>query len=193
VGADQADAMDKVVGHLAAQGCERFAYITPDPAISTARERLEGFLRLARRLDPAVEERVYQGDFSLEWGYEAAGRIIARSPLPDAIVCANDLSAAGALRRLHEHGISVPACVAVTGFDDTLLAVTAQPELTTVRQPLEDLGRAAAEALRAAIADPGLTPRSTVLSAELVVRQSSLRRSATGRPSRGALSRTVPG
>jgi LacI family transcriptional regulator len=179
VGADQAGAMAKVIGHLAAQGCERYAYITPDPAISTAKERLDGFLRLARRLDADVTERVYQGDFSLEWGYEAAGRIIARSPLPDAIVCANDLSAAGALRRLHEHGISVPADVAVTGFDDTVLAVTVQPELTTVRQPLEKLGHQAAAVLRAAIADPELPPRSAVLSAELVIRGSSLHLPAT--------------
>lgn len=175
VGVDQAGAIAQVIGHLAAQGCERYAYITPDPIISTAKERLDGFLRLARRLDPGVDERIYLGDFSLEWGYEAAGQIIARAPLPDGIVCANDLSAVGAMRRLHEHGVSVPADVAVTGFDDTVLAVTVQPQLTTVRQPLEELGRKAAAVLRAAIADPDLPPRSAVLGADLVIRESSLR------------------
>lgn len=175
VGADQAGAMGKVIGHLAGRGCRRFAYITPYPVISTAKERLEEFLRLARQADPGVGDRVYQGDFSLGWGYEAAGQIMARSPLPDAIVCANDLSAAGAMRRLHEHGVSVPRDVAVTGFDDTVLAVTVQPELTTVRQPLEELASEAVAALRAAIAEPGLLPRSAVLPADLVIRESSLR------------------
>jgi LacI family transcriptional regulator len=175
VGVDQAGAIGMVVEHLFAQGCRRYAYITPDPFVSTAKERLDEFLSLVRPLDPTVDERIYQGDFSLGWGYEAAGRIIGSSPLPDAIVCANDLSAVGALEALREHGIRVPEDVAVTGFDDTVLAVAAQPHLTTVRQPLEELGREAARVLQAAIADPGMPPRSAVLKAELVIRRSSQR------------------
>jgi LacI family transcriptional regulator len=175
VGVDQAGAIGMVIRHLSAQGCQRFAYITPDPVISTAKERLDEFLRLLRPLDRTVDERIYVGDFSLSWGYEAARRIIATRPLPDAIVCANDLGAVGVLQALREHRIRVPDDVAVTGFDDTVLAVATQPHLTTVRQPLEELGREAASVLHAAIADPGLPPRSVVLGAELVIRQSSQR------------------
>jgi LacI family transcriptional regulator len=175
LGVDQAGAIGMVIRHLSAQGYQRYAYITPDPVISTAKERLDEFLRLLRPLDQSVDERIHVGDFSLSWGYEAAQRIIGNSPLPDAIVCANDLSAVGALQALREHSIRVPADVAVTGFDDTVLAVATQPQLTTVRQPLEELGRTAASMLHAAIADPGLPPRSAVLTAELVVRESSQR------------------
>ncbi len=175
VGVDQADAIGQVIDHLRRQGCRRYAYITPHPAISTAKERLEEFLRLVRPLDPAVDERVYRGDFSMDWGYQAASRIVSRHPLPDVIVCANDLNAIGAIRALREHGVAVPGDVAVTGFDDTVLAVASQPQLTTVRQPVKDLGREAVAILRAAIADPALPPRSAVLGAELVVRESSLR------------------
>lgn len=175
VGVDQAGAVGMVVRHLSAQGCQRYAYITPDPVISTAKERLGEFLRLLRPLDRMVGERIYMGDFSLEWGYEAAQRIIANRPLPDAIICANDLSAVGALQALREHRIRVPDDVTVTGFDDTVLAVATQPQLTTVRQPLEELGREAASVLNAAIADPGLPPRSAMLGAELVIRQSTQR------------------
>ena len=179
VGVDQAGAMRHIVDHLRQQGCRRYAYVTPHPVISTAKERLDEFGRLVRPLDPTVDERVYMGDFSLGWGHEAASRIAGRQPLPDAIVCANDLNAVGVIRALRDHGIDVPGDVAVTGFDDTVLAVASQPQLTTVRQPLKDLGREAVAVLCAAIADPALPPRSAVLGAELVVRESS-RRPSTG-------------
>jgi LacI family transcriptional regulator len=175
VGVDQATAMEKVIDHLQEQGCERFAYITPHPAISTASERLDAFLRRVGPLDPTAGQRVYRGDFSLEWGHEAARRIIAERPRPDAIICANDLNAIGALQALREEGIAVPGEIAVSGFDDTVLAVACQPQLTTVRQPLEDLGRQAVTVLRAAMADPSLPPTFAVLKAELVIRESTRR------------------
>jgi LacI family transcriptional regulator len=175
VGVDQATAMGKVISHLREQGCQRFAYITPHPAISTASERLDAFLRGASPIDPTASQRVYRGDFSLEWGHEAARRIIAERPRPDAIVCANDLNAIGALQALREEGIAVPGEIAVSGFDDTILAVACHPQLTTVRQPLEDLGRQAVTVLRAAMADPSLPPTLAVLKAGLVARGSTLR------------------
>jgi LacI family transcriptional regulator len=69
----------------------------------------------------------------------------------------------------------VPDEVAVTGFDDTVLATASRPQLTTVRQPLDLLGRAAVGLLRRAIQEPRMPARSTVLPAELVVRESSVR------------------
>ena len=180
VGVDQAAAMGTVIDHLHDQGCERFAYITPHPAISTASERLDAFLRRVSPLDPTAAQRVYRGDFSLEWGHEAARRIIAERPRPDAIVCANDLNAIGAVAALREEGIAVPGEIVVSGFDDTVLAVACYPQLTTVRQPLEELGRQAVHVLRAAMADPSLPPTLAVLKAELVVRGSTLRADGVG-------------
>jgi LacI family transcriptional regulator, galactose operon repressor len=190
VGVDQAAAMGLVIDHLQRQGCERFAYITPHPAVSTASERLDAFLRRVGPLDPTAGQRVYRGDFSLEWGHEAARRIIAQRPRPDAIVCANDMNAIGALQALRAEGIDVPGEVAVTGFDDTVLAVASQPQLTTVRQPLEDLGRQAVQVLRAAIADPSLPPPLAVLKAGLVVRGSTRRLPPAGE--KPAADREIP-
>lgn len=175
VGVDQASAMREIVEHLRGQGCRRFAYITPHPEISTAKERLDEFLRCALPVDPDVASRVHLGDFSLDWGHQAASGICDAGPLPDAIVCANDLIAIGALQALRERGVSAPRDVAVTGFDDTVLAIASEPQLTTIHQPLEDLGKQAAAALHEAIADPRLPPRSAVLPATLVVRASSRR------------------
>jgi LacI family transcriptional regulator len=186
VGVDQAHAIGQILDHLAQQGCRSFAYITPHPAISTASERLEAFLSRARALDPDAGSRIYAGDFSFDWGHEAALRILRARPLPDAIVCANDLNAVGAMQALREHHVQVPRDVAVTGFDDTLLAVASGPQLTTIRQPVQELASEAVTALRAAIGDPSLPPRSTELQAGLVVRESSLRAGGDRvRPHRG--------
>jgi len=175
VGVDQADAMGQVIRHLTGEGCSTFGYIGPQPDISTASERLDVYLALVRRLDPAAAGRTYLGDSSMSWGREAATRLLASGPLPDAIVCASDQAAAGALQALREHGVTAPGDVVVTGFDDTLLAQACEPQLTTVRQPLAELGARAVTALRAAI-DGGLRqPQSAVLTAELVVRGSSQR------------------
>lgn len=172
-GVDQARAMEQVVDHLVQLGRRRFAYITPADAISTAHDRLLAFRRAVRNIDSEAQQRVLVGDFSIEWGYQATERLLAAPVAPDAIVCANDLTAVGALQALHVRGVAVPEDVAVTGFDDTLLAVATRPTLTTVRQPLDQLGRAAVDVLQEAIADPQGAPRRRVLHGRLVVRSST--------------------
>lgn len=105
---------------------------------------------------------------------EAAARLLAREPLPDVIVCASDQGALGALQALRGHGVRVPDDVAITGFDDTVLAEACDPLLTTVRQPLRDQGAQAVTAL-CAVLGAGTPPPSAVLQAELVIRGSSQR------------------
>jgi LacI family transcriptional regulator len=173
VGVDQADAIGQVIGHLTGQGCRSFSFIGQQPDISTASERLQEYLARVRLLDPAAADRTYLGDSSMAWGREAVTRLMASGPLPDAIICASDQEAVGALQVLRKHGIRVPGDVAVTGFGDTVLAEASEPQLSTVRQPLAELGVQAVTALRHAI-DTGLRqPRSAVLKAELIVRGST--------------------
>ncbi len=131
-----------------------------------------------RPLDPGAADRMYLGDLSAAWGREAAARLLASGSRPDAIVCAADLNAAGALRALRGHGVRVPDDVALTGFGDTVLAEVCEPPLTTVRPPLAELGARAVTALRAALDHQAPRPGPAVLQAELVVRDSSRR----GRP-----------
>ncbi len=172
VGADQEGAMAAIVEHLVAQGCRRMAYVSSSPRISTAVERLRAYERLVRAVDEPSAERTYTGDFTLAWGREAARRIVGEHDLPDAIVCANDLVAVGVLQALDEAGISVPRDVLVTGFDDTVLATVARPQLTTVRQPLADIGREAVETVLAARQGSPATTRK-VLPSLLVARAST--------------------
>jgi LacI family transcriptional regulator len=120
---------------------------------------------------------------SEEWrgGYQAAGgaaaieRVIAAGiTLPRAIVCANDQSAIGVLHALAQHGIAVPGDVAVTGFDDIPVARHLRPKLTSVRQPIQDLGATAFETLYSMIGGAGSAVRGgdIALPTQLVRRDS---------------------
>ncbi len=86
--------------------------------------------------------------------HRGAQQILAASTRPDAIVCANDLTAVGVLQVLHDHGVAVPEDVIVTGFATRVLAVASQPSLTTVRQPVKEIGAEALKILRGMITVP---------------------------------------
>lgn len=133
VGVDNRSGVEKVVEHLRALGRRRFAFVGAEPITSTARERLQAY---QRAVDGSSAKSVFLGDFSAEWGYEAASSI-GRA---DAVVCGNDLVALGMISGLKARGIEVPTDVAVTGFDDVgLVAAWGHPAITTVRQPVDGL------------------------------------------------------
>lgn len=179
VGVGQADAIRQIVEHLRDQGCHSFAYIGPRPQTPAAKERCDAFVKQTRAVDPAAGQRVHVGDASVSWGHEAAASLLAGNTRPDAIVCGSDQIAVGALQALREHGVSVPGDIAITGFDDTVLALACDPPLTSVRQPLEELGTQAVQELTAAIEQHLPQPRSVMLDAELVIRASSIRTKPT--------------
>jgi LacI family transcriptional regulator len=175
VGVDQADAMRQVIEHLRDQGCRRFAYIGPGPQVPAAQERFDAFVEQTRAVDPSAAKRTYLGDASVPWGHETATKILADESRPDAIVCGSDQGAVGALQALREQGFDVPGDVALTGFDDTVLALACDPALTSVKQPLEELGTQAVRELTAAIEQHLPQPRSVMLKADLIIRDSSRR------------------
>jgi LacI family transcriptional regulator len=175
VGVDQGDAISQILGHLREQGCRSFAYIGPRPGNSPAPERLDQFLAQVAPLDAAAADRVCLGGSSPSWGHEAAARLLEQRDRLDAIVCASDQIALGALRALTEHRVKVPGDMAITGFGDTMLASACEPALTSIRQPLGELGTEAVKALTAAIEQHLAQPRSALLKGELIVRASSQR------------------
>lgn len=117
----------------------------------------------------------YSGRFSVGSGEDAAARILGATgagALPDAVICANDQMAIGLLRAFAARGVRVPQDVAVAGFDDIFPASLCDPPLTTVRQPIRELGERACERLMERIADPSLRPKVELLPTELVLRSS---------------------
>ena len=148
-----------VLEHLIGQGCTSFAFVTTVKHSSIA-ERLEGYIKCVRAVDRPSANQVLAGDLSIEWGKEAASRLLGSS-LPQAVVCANDLIAIGVLQAFRARHIRVPEDVAVTGYDDSTFASVIDPGLTSVRQPLGHLGQEAVRFITSAIESPGLPPRET--------------------------------
>lgn len=179
--------IELAVRHLVDEvGCRSFAFVTTAARVSTASERLQAYRAAVRRVDRASARRVLAGDLSVAWGCEAA-RQLMETPLPDAVVCANDLIAAGLVHTFSAIGVRVPADVAVTGYDDSFFASVTDPPLTSVRQPLHQLGEEAVRLLLSGqhrSAAHGPYPRELRLIPELVVRRSS-RRSAGVRDTPG--------
>ena len=171
VNAENLDAATALTEHLLAHGLRRLVFLG-DPALSTdAAERWQGFATTLRRhhLDPGDPVRC---DFGEEAGHEAARRLLDGSDRPDALVCADDEIALGALAAAEEAGIRVPDELAITGWDDVMSARHVRPALTTVRQPMRDLGAQAARALDELITGARGEPRRQVLPTELVIRGS---------------------
>ena len=145
------------------------------PARHDRRHRPPGGLpRSAPRRGPRSRRRLeVAGDFTQESGARAMAELLEREPAIDAVFAANDLMAAGALQVLQERGRRVPDDVALVGFDDSPIALTTRPQLTSVRQSLDAMGRELVTVLLANIETPDTVARKVVLTTELVVRGSS--------------------
>ncbi|MEU6970381.1 LacI family DNA-binding transcriptional regulator [Kitasatospora aureofaciens] len=174
VHADNAGGARAAVRHLLSRGRTAIGTVTGPLDIEGAAARLAGYRQaLAEAAVPADEGLVAHGDFTERGGREGMRELLARRPGLDAVFCASDLMAAGALQALREAGRRVPQDVAVVGFDDSVVARHTEPPLTSVRQPIEETGRLMVRSLLKEIAQPGRFRRQTVLPTELVVRESS--------------------
>lgn len=146
VAVDNAAGIALILHHLAVTGRHRPCFIGAAGTDSAAAERRAAFdAGVAAHFPNAERAPVELGDFSVAWGRAAVDRLWPSRP--DAVVCANDLIAIGALQRLGELGADVPGEVAVTGFDDVPMASLTAPGLTTVRQPVRELAAEAAALL----------------------------------------------
>ena len=136
-------------------------------------QRLEGARAAWRAAGiPASAITVLEaGGWTAELGYAAMRRQLASGAPPDAVFACNDLLALGAMRALREQGLAIPDVVAVAGFDDSTLAAFTDPPLTTIRQPAELMGQAAAEALVTPAAE--YSAKQQLFTPEIIVRQSA--------------------
>ncbi|RZU24723.1 LacI family DNA-binding transcriptional regulator [Streptomyces sp. BK239] len=168
------------VEHLLAQGRRRIAHITGRLDVYGAQRRVDGYRDALSDAGCEVDEGLVQpGDFTEEGGRRAMADLLARTPGLDAVFAGSDVMAAGARQALREAGRRIPDDVALVGYDDSAIARHMDPPLTSVRQPIEEMGRRMLDLLLTEIADrrPAasreLEPRQVVLATELVQRASS--------------------
>ncbi len=161
-----------LVSHVIQHGRRDIAFLG-DPEISSdAAERWAGFRDAHEAAGMAIGRAAVACGFREADGRDAADRLLAEADSPDAIVAANDEIAMGVLGSARDAGICVPDDLVVTGWDDIPVAGHLAPTLTTVRQPMVELGRRAATLLHERLTGMRTIPRHEVLPTELVVRSS---------------------
>ncbi len=160
--------------HLVQLGHRRIAAIGGPPDFLCSRARVDGYRAALERSGLQVDdELVRYADFYHEGGYREARSLLGLADPPTAIFAGNDEQALGVIRAAHDAGLSVPEDLSVVGFDDLPVARWSSPPLTSVRQPLADMGRVAGRMLKDLIEDRPLENQRVELATPLVPRAST--------------------
>lgn len=134
---DEVAAGQAVASHLLALGHRRIGIIMGDPSHAASAARMEGYRRAFAEAGVAIDDNlIVTGDFTYDVGHSVAAELLRRTPQPTAILAQNDDMAVAAMAAVRDCGLSVPGEVSVAGFDDSEVARTAWPQLTTIRQPV---------------------------------------------------------
>jgi LacI family transcriptional regulator len=160
--------------HLIELGHQRIGFVTGTLDRGCARDRLAGYqaalVEQGLTPDPQL---IQEGDFFQPRGYACAQALLALPQPPTAIFASNDVSAFGVMEAVRDRGRRIPDDISIVGFDDIPQAAQVNPPLTTVRQPLEQMGRTAARMLLEIMDDPSHPAQRLQLATELVVRRST--------------------
>ncbi len=188
---DRQSAAEVAEEHLAKLGHTRIAMIIGPPTYRSSQERLEGFSNaLADRGLTLSPDYIAEGAYTFESGAACAEMLLSRSPRPTAIFAGNDETAAGVYRTAYLRGLRIPHDLTIIGFDDRSAGIPALSSLTTMRQPIRDMGRLAAEKLISKISrTEGPSAAATTVFPHLVVRESSGRPSEIRAPGAGICAR----
>ncbi|MFN7996359.1 MAG: LacI family DNA-binding transcriptional regulator [Bryobacteraceae bacterium] len=172
VSIDNGRAARLMTRHLLKLGHRRIAYIGHRAGGQVDTDRLDGYRSELRKSRLAFDpDLVLHADATPESGHAAMRRLIANGSAT-AVFCYDDMTALGALGAAYAAGVNVPGDISICGFDDLLLASYTSPPLTTIRQPMKEMGRRAAEILLALLQGKG-SQRQVKFTGELIVRQST--------------------
>ncbi len=171
---DNTAAAGEATAHLIGLGHKNIAVITGNMDSPSSRDRLQGFRRAMQAAGLAVNERyIVNGKYTVESGHQGTNQLLLRRDRPSAIFCFSDEMALGCYSSLQEHGFGVPGDMSVMGFDDIHYARHFSPPLTTVAQPVEDIGTHCVDLLLKVMNGDQLDKDLYILPHKLVVRGST--------------------
>lgn len=174
VDVDNVAAARSAVDYLIALGHHDIGFVTGGPNSPNSLGRLAGYRAALEAAGLAVDPKhISDGNFTIESGIRAVETLLDRNPNLTAIFCANDEMALGVIKGAKARGRRVPEDLSVIGFDDINFAKHFDPPLTTIAQPMGDIGREAIGLLLEILNDPATPPRKRVLPASLVIRGST--------------------
>ncbi|NHZ72623.1 MAG: substrate-binding domain-containing protein [Aquificales bacterium] len=166
----------QVTEHLLALGHRRIAVLAWLESSRTGEDRLQGYYQAMQQAGISLEEGwIERGENIVSAGYDGAKRLLQRPPAerPTALIGMSDTLAIGAINAVHHLGLTVGRDVSISGFDDTPLSQYLQPPLTTVRQPIWEIGQRSIELLFQIMESPTPTIRQILLPPKLIIRQST--------------------
>ena len=172
VSAENAQSARELTEHLIAHGRRRLFFVGDPDGSPDVQERYRGFTAALSSSDASAVGPAIRVDFRERSGAEVAAQVMGHVNGPDALVCANDELALSTMKALQRAGVKVPDDIAIVGWDDVMTARYVSPGLTTVRQPLFELGRLAATRLHERITGAPVAPEPRILPTELVLRSS---------------------
>ena len=173
VGVNNREAMRMLVDHVAARGHRRIGYVGGNPGFETTLERIIGYRAALRDRGIAVDERhLVTGNATTRCAAGATHALLALPDPPTALVAGNNMATIGIMQALRARGLRVPRDISVAGFDDFEWADCFEPRLTLVAQPCVEIGKRAASLLMERIAKPQGAPRTILLDATLIERDS---------------------
>ncbi|WP_419890751.1 LacI family DNA-binding transcriptional regulator [Paenibacillus xylanexedens] len=160
--------------HLLELGHTRVAVLSEPSKVSSSQERVRGFRETLIKAGYTLEpNQIRESAADLSSAKKEALLLLGEKDHPTGLFCCNDIQAIGALQAAKELGLRVPEDVSIIGFDNTILASVTSPPLTTVAQPIEELGHRAVDLLIEELKDERKEPQKIVLKPELVIRESA--------------------
>jgi LacI family transcriptional regulator len=167
----------QAVQHLAALRHQKIAFISGPLRLKSSMARKEAFVSSLQEIGlPVDPDLILEGDHTMEGGMKVSAPMLARPNRPTAVLCSNDMTAIGVMRKSHEAGLRIPQDLSVVGFDDIRLAQFVLPPLTTVQMSQSELARLAFHALLAEVSREIPSPNGT----EYVVKTNLVLRGSTG-------------
>ena len=170
---DNAAAAHSAMDHLYALGHKRIGIVTGPLASPLSRDRLNGVMSRAASQAAKRQLSVIHGDFSVDSGVAAAAQLLAQPEPPTAVFCFSDEMAMGVMDYARQRGLQVPQDLSVVGFDDIRYSRYLTPALTTISQPMLDIGRETVRLLLEILRDDKAKPASVTLPHKLVIRAST--------------------
>ena len=177
VTSDNAAGGRMVARHFVRGGRERIACIGGQPEVSTGVERLHGFRDALRRAGRSAPTTAHGGEFSYEAGQRAMRELLEADEAPDAVFCANDVLAFGAMDAARNAGLRIPDDMWIVGYDDIAMSSWGSYDLSTVRQPVAEMAQCAVDFAVDRLDHPERAARRALLKSDFVLRGS------TGNPS----------
>lgn len=171
ISVDEVNAAKKAVSYLLKRNYRKIAFINGPEHLQSSIDRLSGY-RLALQQANLLNDYIVDGEFSFAGGFSAMQDLINSKENFDAVFCANDEMAIGALKAINAAGLRVPEDIALIGFNDSEICQFTTPSLTTILKPIEQMARLGGETLFQLIDDLEITNLETELATELIIRDS---------------------